>query len=149
VLCALCFVLCALCFVLCALCFVLCALLFGVVCFVTFFNFIKFITFYLMEQLNMFSLELLEQKKTVEEEYTKLQSFIDDELEDTTFIYCPDSQYVLFISDIFGKQKRQMEKDVTTEQNQEVILEAKGSQWRSSFVLMIMEQQTETTPHLK
>jgi hypothetical protein len=72
-----------------------------------------------LESLNIYSLELLEQLNKVEEECVKLQALVDDELEDINFMWCPDSQFVMFTSDVFLKQKRQKVEDVGGEQSQE------------------------------
>jgi hypothetical protein len=59
----------------------------------------------------MFSLELLEQKEIVQEEYIKLQALVDVQLEDSTFIWHPESNYVDITADIFRKEKRTREED--------------------------------------
>jgi hypothetical protein len=49
----------------------------------------------------IFGLELLEQRKKVQEECEKLQTLVDNEMKDSAFILCPDSKYVHIISHIF------------------------------------------------
>jgi hypothetical protein len=77
----------------------------------------------------------------------KTPGLVDNEFEVTTFMWCPDSQYVLFNSDVFCKQKKRREEDVSDEQSQQLILEVEGSQNPPSFLPMI-ELQTSTAPHL-
>jgi hypothetical protein len=95
----------------------------------------------------IFSLELLEQRKKVEKEWEKVQALVDNEIEDTTFIWCPDSNHLLITDDIFWKEKRIREEDVEDEENIPLILEVEDSQSFPSFVKMV-EQQTSTAPHL-
>jgi hypothetical protein len=85
----------------------------------------------------MFRLELLVQRKKVEEEYKKLQTLVDNELEDITFMSFPHSEYILFTNDIFQKQKRQRDEDIIGEQSQKLILEGEVSQSALSFVVMV------------
>jgi hypothetical protein len=91
----------------------------------------------------MFKLKLLVQRKNVDEGCKKPQALMHNELDDITFMLCPDSKYLLFTNDIFHKQKRQTEEDVTGKQSQELILKVENSQSPTSFVSM-MEQETST-----
>jgi hypothetical protein len=59
-----------------------------------------------MKSLNMFRLELLVQRNKVEEECKKLQALEDNELENTNFVWCPDSEYTMFTENFLHKQKR-------------------------------------------
>jgi hypothetical protein len=59
----------------------------------------------------VFSSVLLEQKEKVEQECAKLQTLINIEASETSFIWLPDSGYVNIIDNIFHKAKRIREDD--------------------------------------
>jgi hypothetical protein len=65
-----------------------------------------------MEELNIIRLEVLVQRKKVEDKCKKLQALVDNKLEDTTYMWCRDYEYMLFTGDIFWKKKKQREEDV-------------------------------------
>jgi hypothetical protein len=83
------------------------------------------------QQKQMFSLQLLEQRENVEQECIKLQGLVDEELEDSTFMWCPDSNYVHITQDIFRKSKRMREinpEDVIGKVCTNIRFEVKGSE---------------------
>jgi hypothetical protein len=68
----------------------------------------------------IFSLELLKQRKKVEKEWEKFQTLIDFESKDIIFVLSPDSNNLHITDDIFQKAKRIREEDVEDEESIEV-----------------------------
>jgi hypothetical protein len=58
---------------------------------------------------------LLVKRKKVEKECKKHEIQVDNELENNRFMWCRESEYMLFTDDIFGKEKREREEDVIGE----------------------------------
>jgi hypothetical protein len=54
----------------------------------------------------IFSLEMLEKRIKVQEESVKQQPLIDEEMENTTFMLCPEANYLNIINSIFRKSKK-------------------------------------------
>jgi hypothetical protein len=63
---------------------------------------------------------------------------VDAEMEDNTFIWHPESNFVHITLYIFRKQKRTREEDVEEEQNQVVLFEVRGLENPPSFLLMML-----------
>jgi hypothetical protein len=59
----------------------------------------------------MFSEEVLKQREKVQKECIKLQTLVDAELDDSTFIWNPGSKFVQVTFDIFRKEKRTRKED--------------------------------------
>jgi hypothetical protein len=95
--------------------------------------------------LNMFSSELLAQREKFRKECKMLQALVDAELEESTFIWYPQSNYVHVTYEIFRKEKRIREEDAEEEEYVEedakeepkhtVLFKVEGSQFPPSFVL--------------
>jgi uncharacterized protein YktA (UPF0223 family) len=60
-------------------------------------------------------LEVLVQRKKLEDKYKKFQALVDSEIQNASFTLYSDTQKVLFTSDIFPKQKRQREENVAND----------------------------------
>jgi hypothetical protein len=72
-----------------------------------------------------FTPEIFEQKDKVLEECLKLQALIDEEMLNTTFIWCSDECEVNIIPDVFRKQKRTREEKVAEEDEEDVEVKPK------------------------
>jgi hypothetical protein len=59
----------------------------------------------------IFSGDLIEQKEKVEQESILLQSLIDSEIPDTSFMWCSDSNKIIITDDVFRKTRRIREVD--------------------------------------
>jgi hypothetical protein len=66
-----------------------------------------------------FTAEIFEQIDLVQEECRTLQALLDDNVPDTTFIWCPDEDKVNIIPDLFRKEKRTREPIVINDDNDE------------------------------
>jgi hypothetical protein len=53
----------------------------------------------------------MEERNKVEREWIKLQALVDDEIPDTSFLWCADSNTLNITNDIFWKSKRIRELD--------------------------------------
>jgi hypothetical protein len=81
----------------------------------------------------MYSLEMLEHREIVQKEYVKLQTLVDVELEDSTFIWYSEPNFVYVTFDFF-KRKRGREEDEEEEAKHRVVFKVEGSQSPPSFV---------------
>jgi hypothetical protein len=73
-----------------------------------------------------------EQREKVQKEFIKLQVLVDAELEDSTFIWNPESKFVQITFDIFRKEKKTREKDeeedIKEEPKHSIVFKVEGSQ---------------------
>jgi hypothetical protein len=60
----------------------------------------------------MFSIELLKQRLKVQKDCEKLQALVDNEMEDSTYRLCSNSNYVHITDNILRKSKRIREEDI-------------------------------------